>query len=121
MRMRAAADCEHSPARAARLAGPSTRSGDRATSGLRRAAEYGTELRQKHGGPSDKNEDGPPTSDYRTLFFQEGFHLDTRAPKLSRQNLEDINFSRALIRSELPSPTGADLPEEGLGEAWRSE
>ena len=63
MRMRAAADCEHSPARAARLAGPSTRSGDRATSGLRRAAEYGTELRQKHGGPFDKTKtDRPPAT-----------------------------------------------------------
>lgn len=78
MRMRAAADCEHSPARAARLAGPSTRSGDRATSGLRRAAEYGTELRQKHGGPSDKNEDGPPTSDYRTRLSKKG---STRTPR----------------------------------------
>ena len=64
MRMRAAADCEHSPARAARLAGPSTRSGDRATSGLRRAAEYGTELRQKHMGVllTETKTDRPPAT-----------------------------------------------------------
>ena len=106
MRMRAAANCEHSPARAARLAGPSTRSGDRATNGLRRAAEYGTELRQKHGGHTTKRR---RTAHQRlpNSFIQEGFHSDTRAPKESRQNLEDIDFSRALIRSELPSPNGA--------------
>ena len=96
MRMRAAANCEHSPARAARLAGPSTRSGDRATSGLRRAAEYGTELRQKHGGPSDKNEDGPPTSDYRTRLSKKG---STRTPALRKYQGKVLKTSTSLERS----------------------
>ncbi len=86
MRMRAAPNCEHSPARAARLAGPSTRSGDRATSGLRRAAEYGTELRQKHGGPSDKNEDGPPTSDYRTRSSKKGSTRTSALPSIKAKS-----------------------------------
>ena len=96
MRMRATADCEHSPARAARLAGPSTRSGDRATSGLRRAVAYGTELRQRHGGPSDKNEDGPPTSDHRTRLSEKG---STRTPALPKYQGKVLKTSTSLKRS----------------------
>ncbi len=96
MRMRAAANCEHSPARAARLAGPSNRSGDRTTSGLRQAAAYGTELRQKHWGPSDKNEDGPPTSDYRTRPSKKG---STRTSALPKYQGKVLKTSTSLERS----------------------
>ena len=81
-------------------AGPSTRSGDRATCGLRHAERYGTELRQKHGGPSDRHADGPPNSDHRTRLFRKG---SAGTPALSKYQGKVLKTSSSLERSSSPN------------------